>query len=73
MFFDEGSDDFFVGLDGAREADRLTSQALNAGAERQVITLNALGEYVVSATPVTSHFCADPKTLNIGSTLHLTP
>jgi len=56
VFFDVGSDDFFVELDGAREADRFTSQALNTGAERQVITLNALGEYFAGQMLIFWHF-----------------
>ncbi|KES14616.1 hypothetical protein GASC598I20_002040 [Gilliamella apicola SCGC AB-598-I20] len=48
MFFDEGSDDFFVDLDGAREANRFTRQSFNTGTERQVIALYALREDLAS-------------------------
>lgn len=48
MFFDEGSDDFFGDLDGAREANRFTRQSFNAGRERQVIALYELREDLAS-------------------------
>jgi hypothetical protein len=41
-----------------REAERFTSQSLNAGAERQVITLNMLGEYFSSQMLVFRHLPA---------------
>ena len=40
---DEQADDEIVHLGGLREADRLAHQALDAGAQRQVLALQLLG------------------------------
>lgn len=44
--FDKGTNHFLVELNGTREADGLTSQSLDARPERQVVTLDTLGEYL---------------------------
>ena len=43
--FDKGTNHFLVELNGTREADGLASQSLDARSERQVVTLDTLGEY----------------------------
>lgn len=42
---DKGTNHFLVELNGTREADGLASQSLDARSERQVVTLDTLGEY----------------------------
>ena len=46
MFLDEGTDDFFVDLDGTKETNCFARQSLDTGAKRQVVTLNALRKYL---------------------------
>lgn len=45
MLLNEGSDNFFMDLYRAREANSFTSQPFDSGAQRQVVTLNTLCEY----------------------------
>lgn len=42
VFLNKAADDFFMDFYRAGKADGFACQAFNAGAERQVITLNAL-------------------------------
>ena len=58
VFFNKRPDDFFVDLYWTREADCFTSQALNAGAQRQVIALNPLGEYFSGQMLILRHLPA---------------
>ena len=44
VLFNEGTDDFFVDFHGTREADCLTCQPLDAGAEGQVVMFSTLRE-----------------------------
>ncbi len=44
--FDKGTSHFLVDLNGTREADGFASQSLDARSERQVVTLDTLGEYL---------------------------
>jgi hypothetical protein len=44
--FDKGTNHFLVELNGTREADGLANQSLDARSERQVVTLDTLGEYL---------------------------
>jgi hypothetical protein len=44
--FYKGTNHFLVELNGTREADGLASQSLDACPERQVVTLDTLGEYL---------------------------
>ncbi len=44
--FDKGTDNFLVELNRTREADGFASQALDARSERQVVSLDALSEYL---------------------------
>lgn len=46
MVFDNGSSHFFVALHGTIEADGFASQSLDVRYELQVVTLDALGEYL---------------------------
>ena len=46
VLFDKGTNHFLVELNGTREADGFASQSLDARSERQVVTLDTLGEYL---------------------------
>ncbi len=44
MFLDEGSDDFLMKLNRAREADGFAGQPFDSDSQRQDVTLNALSK-----------------------------
>ena len=44
--FDKSTNHFLVEINGTREADGFASQSLDARSERQVVTLDTLGEYL---------------------------
>lgn len=53
--FYKGTNHFLVELNGTREADGLASQSLDARSERQVVTLDTLGEYLAGQMPLARH------------------
>lgn len=53
--FDKGTNHFLVELNGTREADGFASQSLDARSERQVVTLDTLGEYLPGQMYLTRH------------------
>jgi hypothetical protein len=55
MPFDKGTNHFLVELNGTREADGFASQSLDASSERQVVTLDTLGEYLPGQISLTRH------------------
>jgi hypothetical protein len=53
--FYKGTNHFLVELNGTREADGLASQSLDARSERQVVTLDTLGEYLPGQMHLARH------------------
>ena len=53
--FYKGTNHFLVELNGTREADGLASQSLDARSERQVVTLDTLGEYLSGQMHLARH------------------
>ena len=53
--FYKGTNHFLVELNGTREADGLASQSLDARSKRQVVTLDALGEYLPGQMHLARH------------------
>ena len=56
MFFNEGTDDFFVDFDGTRETNRSTCKPLDTGAESQIVTLDTLREDLAGQVYILRHF-----------------
>ncbi len=53
--FDKSTNYFLVELNETREADGFASQSLDARSERQVVTLDTLGEYLPGQMYLTRH------------------
>lgn len=56
VFFNKGPDDFFVQFDGTWEADCFTGETLYSGAQRQIVSFNALSEDFAGQMLIFRHF-----------------
>ena len=71
--FDKGTNHFLVELNGTREADGLASQSLDARSERQVVTLDTLGEYLPGQMHLARHLSGIASPVITGDKAYLEP